>query len=368
MKKAFFLFSLFFLMICLNACKDEGGGTPSIDCGGDFDQSAMFQNITDNIILPEYTNFKTMVDDMAVKTETFTTDYSLISLEDLRSSFLAAYTSWQHVAQYSFGPAEEVFLRSSVNNFPLDLTLLEGNILTNTYDFDMPDNYDKGFPAIDYMLYGMEETDEALINRFLNEDASDETGYLNALVTDIQERVNHTYNGWTNGYDETFINNTGTAAGTSLSLIVNGLNQNYELTKREKLGVPSGVLTLNNAKPWLVEAFYSGHSQVLLEASLQASRQLYLGGNGLGLDDYLIHAKAEKNGEPLDNLIKQQFTVAIQATDILASPLSTFIESNQPDVINAYNEVTKQVVNIKTDLPSVLCIAITYIDNPSDTD
>ena len=69
------------------------------------------------------------------------------------------------------------------------------------------------------------------------------------MVTDIQERVNHTYNGWTNGYDETFINNTGTAAGTSLSLIINGLNENYEMIKREKLGVPSGVLTLDFPNP-----------------------------------------------------------------------------------------------------------------------
>lgn len=367
MKKILFLFPLFFLIICFNACKDEGSENP---CGGegDFDQSAMFQNIADNVILPEYTNLKTKVDDMAIKTDAFTTDYSLASLEALRNSFLAAYTSWQHVAQYNFGPAEEVFLRSSVNNFPLDVTQLEENIMTNTYDFNQPDNFDKGFPALDYMLYGMEATDEELINRFLNEDAADESGYLKALTVDIQERVNHTYDAWVNGYVNTFINNTGTAAGTSLGLIVNGLNENYELIKREKLGVPSGVLTLSSTKPERVEALYSGHSQILLEASLQASRELYLGGNGLGLDDYLIHAKAEKNGEPLDNLIKQQFTAAIQAVDVLGSPLSEFVESNTSDVVNAYNEVTKQVVNIKTDLPSVLCVSITYIDNPSDSD
>ena len=117
-----------------------------------------------------------------------------------------------------------------------------------------------------------------------------------------------------------------------------------------------------------MEAYYSGYSLTLLQVSLQSSKFLYTGGIRLGLDDYLIHAKAEKNGESLDNLIKQQFNNAIQAVDELDAPLSDFIESNQSDVVNAYNEVTKQVVNIKTDLPSVLCVAITYIDNPSDTD
>ena len=169
------------IILSFNACKDEGGGEPSVDCGGEFDQSAMFQNMADNIILPGYMSLKMEVDDMVGKAEAFTTDYSLDALNELRASFLDAYGFWQHVAQFNFGPAEEVFLRSSVNNFPLDVTMLENNIFTNTYDFNQPDSFDKGFPAIDYMLYGMEETDEALLNRFLNEDGADESGYLMAF-------------------------------------------------------------------------------------------------------------------------------------------------------------------------------------------
>ncbi|MGB0930450.1 MAG: imelysin family protein [Chitinophagales bacterium] len=366
MKHIPFLF-LLLLLFTFNACKDDtGGGTTS--CGGDFDQSAMFQNIADNLILPEYSNLKTKVDDMVAKTETFTTTYDVATLESLRNAYIAAYTSWQHTAQYNFGPAEEVFLRSSVNNFPLDVAMTETNIQTRTYDFNQPDNYDKGFPAMDYLLYGIAEDDNAIVLRYVTDNTANYEAYLKAVVLDIQERVNHTVNAWTSGYDETFINNTGTAAGSSLSLIINQLNANYELIKREKLGIPSGVLTLGFPNTDRVEAFYSGHSQVLLEASLQASQALYLGGNGLGLDDYLTHVKAQKNDEPLDNLIKQQFTSAIEAIDVIDSPLSAFIESNPTAVENAYNEVTKQVVNIKTDLPSVLCVSITYIDNPSDSD
>lgn len=365
MKKILSIILLF--LFTFNACQDNNGGeTPT--CGGDFDQKAMFQNIADNIIIPGYENLKIKVDEMVVKTETFTTNYSINSLDELRASFLDAYGYWQHVALYNFGPAEEVFLRSSVNNFPLDVTMTEANIQSRTYDFNQPDNFDKGFPAIDYLLYGIGENDNAIINRYLTDNAANYEEYLKAVVADIQERVNYTYDGWTNGYDETFINNTGTAAGTSLSLIINGLNENYELIKREKLGVPSGVLTLDFPNPDRVEAFYSGYSLTLLQVALQSSRYLYVGASGLGLDDYLIYAKAEKNGESLDLIIQQQFTAAVEAVDKLDSPLSAYIESNQSDVVNAYNEVTKQVVNLKTDLPSVLCVSITYIDNPSDSD
>lgn len=365
MKHIPFLFLL--LLLSFNACKDDnGGGTTG--CGGDFDQSAMLQNIADNLILPAYTDLKAKVDDMASKTETFTSTYDLATLESLRSSYIAAYTSWQKAAQYNFGPAEEVFLRSSVNNFPLDVAMTETNIQTRTYDFDQPDNYDKGFPAMDFLLYGIGEEDNEIISRYLEDDIADYEQYLQDVVTDIQERVNHTFNAWTNGYDETFINNTGTAAGSSLSLIINQLNANYELIKREKLGVPSGVLTLGFANPDRVEAFYSGQSLDLLKVSLEASQNLYLGGSGLGLDDYLVSANAEKNGESLNDIIKNQFTSALNSLNDLSSPLSAQIEADATVVENAYNEVTKQVVNIKTDLPSVLCVSITYIDNPSDSD
>ncbi|MEZ4887938.1 MAG: imelysin family protein [Chitinophagales bacterium] len=350
-----------------NACKDDtGGGTTN--CGGDFDQKAMFQNITDNLILPAYTDLKAKVDDMASKTETFTSTYDLATLESLRSSYIAAYTSWQKAAQYNFGPAEEVFLRSSVNNFPLDVTMIEANIQNRVYDFDQPDNYDKGFPAMDYLLYGIAEDDNAILFKYLSDNSANHEEYLQAVVADIQERVNYTFNAWVNGYDETFINNTGTAAGTSLSLIINQLNANYELIKREKLGVPSGVLTLGFPNPDRVEAFYSGQSLGLLKVALEASRNLYLGGSGLGLDDYLVNANAEKNGQPLNDIIKSQFVAALNSFDALTSPLSAQIETDATLVETAYNEVTKQVVNIKTDLPSVLCVSITYIDNPSDSD
>ncbi|MFK7908545.1 MAG: imelysin family protein [Chitinophagales bacterium] len=365
MKKVFFLLSIF--LFTFNACKDDNGGETS-SCGGDFDQKAMFQNIADNLILPNYTDLKAKVDDMASKTEVFTSTYDITTLEALRTSYIAAYTSWQKSAQYNFGPAEEVSLRSSVNNFPLDTVMTKTNIQTLIYDFDQPDNYDKGFPAIDYLLYGIGKDDNAIISRYLEEDIADYERYLQDVVADIQERVNHTYNAWVNGYDETFINNTGTAAGTSLSLIINQFNANYELIKREKLGIPSGVLTLFFANPDRVEAFYSGQSLELAKVALEASQNLYIGANSLGLDDYLVNAKAEKNGQPLNDLIKAQFTAAFNSLNALNSPLSAQIEADVTAAENAYNEVTKQVVNIKTDLPSVLCVAITYIDNPSDSD
>ena len=50
------------------------------------------------------------------------------------------------------------------------------------------------------------------------------------------------------------------------------------------------------------------------------------------------------------------------------APLSAAVDEDMELAIEAYNQVTRQVVNLKTDMPTLLCVAITYIDNPSDSD
>ena len=189
----------------------------------------------------------------------------------------------------------------------------------------------------------------------------------------MQSKVTQTHDTWKNGYRDSFVTKTGTAAGNSLSQIINSWNENYELIKRNKIGVPSGVLDLNFPLADKVEAVYSGISSSLAVEALNASLSLYLGKgkdgiDRVGLDDFLNEINAEKNEKTLDEVIQEQFANAINAVSALPDPLSEAIENDEMPTVLAYNEITKQVINIKTDLPSVLCISITYVDNPSDSD
>jgi len=192
-------------------------------------------------------------------------------------------------------------------------------------------------------------------------------------VEDIQSRVDQTLNAWKDGYREAFIQNTGNAAGTSLSLLINNLNENYEIVKRDKVGIPSGIVTLGFTNPDKVEAFHSGLSKELILAAVRASDRLFRGESrqgidGFGLDELLQQANAQKDGEPLSRLIKDQYQQVITATEALPAPLSAAVDDNPEVVETAYKELVRQVVQIKTDMPSVLCVAITYVDNPSDSD
>lgn len=350
-------------VLLLAACGDD---TPTTGCETDFDQEAMFENIADNLIIPAYADLKEKVDNLEAKTTDFQSNTNQSTLDTLRNSWLEAYRVWQRASPYKFGPSEEVFLFNSVNNFPLNVDETNEKIVNEDYDFSSPDAYDKGFPALDYLLFGIGNDDAEILAQFA--DAKYMT-YLTKVVEDIKTRVDATATAW-NTYRATFVTNTGTAAGSSLSQIVNGFNENYEFIKREKLGIPSGVVTLGFTNPTKVEAFYAGESVALANEALAASFQLYLGGNGLGLDDYLQTIGTIKGDKTLDEAIQEQFTSAINTLQDLGTttPLSELVDTETSKVVNAYNEVTKQLVNIKTDMPSVLCVSITYIDNPSDSD
>ena len=368
------LLSVFFMGII--ACDDNDNGDGPNGCNADFDQKLLFANVADNIIIPVYESLQNGLNELEIKVEAFLESPSSESLLETQDAFKSAYLKWQKAAQYEFGPAESNFLRNSFNNFPVNVGQLETSISTGSHHFDIYDTYDKGFPALDYLLFGLGDDLESIASAFSNvEGNANRRAYLVLLIEDMQTRLTQTLTEWKGNYKYDFVENTGTAAGSSLSLLVNGFNKNYELIKRDRIGIPSGVYTLNMPNPEKVEAFYSQISLELAMESIKATQQLYTGTteagfDDVGLDDYLKEINAQKNDQPLNEIIKTQFELIIGKLNLLETPLSKAVGTDDTTLAlqAVYNELSRQVVNIKTDLPANFCVSITYIDNPSDSD
>ncbi len=359
-----------FVILVAGACND----TNQSPCVSEQDQSAVFQNIADNLIIPGYEDLNTRLAALQSATQAFTEDPATAQLEALRNAWKAAYLSWQRVAQYEFGPAEDRQLRAFLNAFPLEMAAVEARLNSGNFVFDNAETFDKGFPALDYLLYGAGATEADILAQYSTDPLADNyKGYLTAVTSQMQQFVSETLQAWTGGFRQTFIANTGTAAGASLSLLINALNEHYELIKRDKLGIPVGAVTLGFPNPDKAEAFYAGISAELALEALRAAESLYLGraingANGEGLDDYLLQVAAKQQGQDLHQLIVDQFEAAIGALAAVPDPLSETIATDKALVELAYVEVSEQVRLLKTNLPSQTCIAITYIDNPSDSD
>ena len=346
------------------SCKDKNKTTEK-----SFDLKGMLQNVGSNIIVPAYDDLKSKTNILSIATDTFTLNPTSQNLSALRLAFKNAYISWQSCDVYDFGPAMDNALRANFNVYPVDTTKITNNVSSGSFNLDIISNSDaKGFPAIDFLLYGEKQSDAYILKQFSTDSkASNRIQYLKTLVQAIATKSATVADAWNNTYLSTFTTNLGYSVGSSAGLLVNAMNAYYERYLRDgKVGIPVGVRSLGIALPRQTEAYYGGFSVELLNASIQAFQNLYLGKygstNGLGLDDHLM----AYDGTAIDENIRNYLADAVTACNTLSDPLSQTIINNQSSVEAVYSKLQKVIIPLKVDMPSKLGILISYQDNDGD--
>jgi len=364
------LFSLFtlFILVLVSAC-DESGPEKV-----DFDREAMLVNMADGLIIPAYADFQSKAEALHTSIQEFADFPNVDQLEEARATFKAAWKSWQYVGYFEFGPAMSANLRNNLNVFPTDTEQIQANIASGSYDLASAVNIDaKGFPALDYLLFGVGETAQNIAGYYDDETLGNErTAYLKAVSGEINELAGEVSEEWQN-YRTTFVSSLGTETGSSTALLVNELNFHYDQRiKNGKIGIPAGKKSLGETLPDKVEALYSGMSVELAVAGLQAFQDIFTGTsfanqqNDSGLDDYLNALNAQYNEESLSSAILNQIELGIDATKDIPPPLSDAVDTHSENVDNAYLEIQRLVALIKVDMTSALGVLITYQDNDGD--
>jgi predicted lipoprotein len=376
MQKTILWITTIFVFLCaLSACKTDSNDA----CATDFDQLSLLTNVGNNIILPSYQKLALDATDLDLATVNFSNNPSVGNLTILRNKFQTTWTTWQSASLFEFGPAETEELRTYMNNFPVFVTRLDDAITSGSYDLKTETySYARGFPALDYLLYGIANSDSDLIDLYSTaSDASNRKQYLKDITALINQKATAVYDAWKAdgaNYLNTFTSNEGVANGKPLSNLINQLNQAYELFKNNKLGIPISAKTgYVPILPANVEAYYSRQSLALALASVRANKAVFLGlhngTNGVGLDDYLMATNATKGSESLHIVITNQYDAAINALlAIEPNSLHDAINTDLNAIKAAYAAAQNQVVYLKTDMPSALCTSITYIDNVDDGD
>jgi predicted lipoprotein len=338
-----------------------------------FDRQAMLTNYADNLIVPAYEALAAKASAMEKAVAAFAAEPTSATLATAREAYQEAYMAWQYASIYEFGPADEQMLRNNLNIYPTAANEIESNITSGTYDLQTAASLDaKGFPALDYLLYGAATEEEVLGLYTSGASAANRKQYLQDVAGLINQRAEAVHAGWTSGnYADTFETSAGTAVGSAIGNIVNQLNYEIDLTKRAKVGIPSGRFTAGSALPDKVEAYYSGTSLELLKQAIRAEKAVFMGQsasgtNGPGLDDYLDHVEAAYNGGLLSKAIETQFDAALAAAEAVQGPLSEAVNTQPEAVTKVYDAMQKLIVLTKTDMPAALGVTITYTDNDGD--
>jgi predicted lipoprotein len=347
----------------LYSCSDDDSGDGKVD----FDRKAMLENWYDHILQPAFEDFKNHSRSLQMATSAFSQNPDSANIGVLKTRFKEAYHSLQRIKPFEIGPSENISLRASLNTYPTDTNQVLSNIALGGTNLGSAENIDaKGFPALDYLLYGLN------VDVWRGSQAAEHLVYLNAVVDEIKDLSQQNLDGW-NAYRNDFITASGTDIGSSLGQLVNAMNKDYELIKNAKIGFPAGKKTLGRTYPKASEAYFASNlSMALAATNCEAIRNFYKGihfdgsQDGLSLDDYLVELGTTSLGEPLAELIFLRLGEAIEDINQIPTPFSSAVDLHQTEVDAAYTSIQQNVVLLKTELPSALGVLITYQDNDGD--
>jgi hypothetical protein len=362
--------------LCLvTSCEKDPGPD---DTPEEFDRAALLTNLGNNLIVPAYQDFAQATATLNSAALAFSANVNQANLDALRAAWLDALTKWQYAAIYEFGPAETALFRDNSNVYPTDTVQINTNLAAGTWDFNVIANLDaKGLQAIDFMLYGTGTGDASILARFTTApDAAVRLTYLVDLTAELNDLAQQVSNAWLpsgGNYLATFTSNSGTSAGSPISLLANAFNKYFEKYVRTgKISIPSGALTFSQTpEPTKIEALYKNDIAVSLtltgmDAIARAYRGEGIAGDGIGFDDYLNHVDARFGSVSLDQAIENQIQVVNSATQAIPEPLSDQVVSNQTAVLDIHAKMTQLVALFKNDMMSAMGLIITYTDTDGD--
>lgn len=363
-----FLFSLL-IYACGSSDDDTNGGSTD-----NFDRSVLLIHLADNIIIPSIQDFKDKMDILKTVGSAFTATPDQTNLANLRVAWLDAYKEWQHIEMFDIGKAEDLGYRFYMNIFPLNVTDVEANIASGSYDLNISNNHDaQGFPALDYLLYGLGNSGTDIIAKYTTDaNAAGYKQYLTDVLNQMSSLTDQVFTDWASSYRNEFVASTANTDVSSTNKIVSDFVIYYERQLRaNKFGIPAGVWSLNPL-PEKVEAFYNQNiSKELALEALNSFQDFFEGkykGNAMANRSSFQQYLESLDRVDIVSAIISQLLVAKTQINSLNSNFYKQVNSDNSQMTRAYDELQKVVVLIKVDMLNAMNIGLdpNYVDTDGD--
>lgn len=355
--------------VAFSACSDSGTGGDNT--GGSFSRKAMLQQVAEGYIIPSYTAFDAQAKALHRAAEAFADNPTEQTLASARAAWDSAAHAYQWCFQLDFGPAESFTgtLSENVATFPASAEKIEAKITAADTVFADFNRDNRGLMAVEYLLFA--NSPQEVVTRFGSAEGSARKAYLRSLTREIAARAASVLSAW-DSYKATFIASDGSNAGSSISLLFNRFSYGFEVMKNFKVGVPAGKRAgQTDVEPTRVEAYHSGRTTSLLREHHTAVKALWqgIGRNGAAAGDSFKQYLAVLTGGPaLAASTEQQFAAIDDALAALGTEktFSALVGERAASVDNLHTEMQKLTRFVKSELSSVLGVAITYSSGDGD--
>jgi hypothetical protein len=335
-----------------------------------FDRGTILLNYSENIIIPRYNTFKLSMDNLKNSIETFKSSPSSESYDLLQNDWIDAYKKWQYIEMFNISKAEEIMYNLKMNTYPVSKERIDNNIDTEKTDLSNPNDWSaQGFPGLDYMMHGIAENKDAVIELYSTN--SKYGNYLSTLGNLMSDITNSVVEDWSSYKDifNTSIENTATSA---FNMMVNDFVFYFEKGLRtNKIGIPAGRFS-SLPLPEKIEAYYYSKngfgnlSKTLVLEARQAATDFFTGSNSEGVrgpsySTYLDYLETE-----IGPTVETKLEEAKVRLDILQDNFINQIDDNNTLMLQAFDALQTIVVNLKTDMLSNFNIAVDYTDADGD--
>jgi uncharacterized protein len=355
-------FVLIFLVLGSFLACDESDNPPT----DTFDRSAMLRQYADNVIQPAYDSLQNSIIGLALQWDAFILSQDPQLLAGVRQQWTNSYAHWQTANAFNFGPAGEEGLRKGlleeIGTFPANVAKIEEFIANGDTGFQNFNRDTRGFLALEYLLF--DNTNGSLLSDPKRQ------AYGTALIGHLQAQVEQVRLGW-DTYIVEFLAANGTDVGSSTAQLYNEFVRSFEHIKNFKVGLPAGKRPgQTQPEPQLAEAYYSAQSLQMLKIHIATIERIYYGRGTNGLDgpgfkDYL---GTVVGGPELVAATEAQWASVKAALDAVPSdrPLAELMAEGHPLVDALHTELQQQTRFFKSDMSSVLGIAITFSSGDGD--
>jgi predicted lipoprotein len=329
-------------------------------------KSQMLTNWADNFIIPNYQNLSNKLSELETSVAAFNATPNTETLEATRVSWLEAYKSWQHVEMFNIGPAEQTYYHLKMNVYPASTENIDALIASGNFsNLDNAPYYSaQGFPAMDYLLFGVAEDDTSLVNRYTSN--SNYTNYLTEIMDRMVSNTNYVKSEWSS-YRAGFIASVENTATSSANKMTNDFIYYYEKGFRaNKFGIPVGIFSGGNIFPEKVEAYHNENvSKLLALEAMDAIKSFFNGKGNPSLKQFLDNFASEEMPN-LSSDINAQLDLGKSSIEGMDSNFVNQLNNDFSGMAVTYDNIQYGTVLLKTNMLSVLQIATDYVDADGD--
>jgi putative iron-regulated protein len=171
----------------------------SVECRANLKQEFL-RDYVENVIIHRYVEFKAKAERLNQSLADLAELSSTSTLDQAKSSWVAARAAWESGEAHAFGPAKTLGLDGAIDSWPLNRSDLEKILadpevpLTSETMMSLDPSL-KGFHAIEFLLFGENGT------KGIHELTVRERKFLKALGEDLHQSARVLLEAWTQGLD-----------------------------------------------------------------------------------------------------------------------------------------------------------------------